>query len=402
LRCDSDATITGTGSIHLFRPGNDAQLNSGAGATLTIGQDQTVFGRGEVNAALINMGTIDANISGSALTLQSEPKTNHAIMQASNGGILDLSNVTLTQGPAGVIRADGGSVNARVGSCSVTGGTIESINAGVLLIRPSVTLSLDDVILDGEMNMHGGGTLVVGPLGVSHNGMITVNSNSSSADAVVQIANGGTLDGTGEVLLNRPSNDSQILTAAGEAGTLAGSLRVTGQGNINGDITIACVLEPGSTLPQSIGHSGTITFDPGGRYRVRIVSTGSHGRFDGSADVILGGTLELVFEGGYTPSDYDSFTIITAGSVSGDFDAVDAPPLSSGRVYRIVKTATDVEVIISCGPDLNNDGLLDFFDVLEFLQAFSSLDPIADFNEDGLHDFFDVLAFLSAFSAGCP
>jgi len=47
-------------------------------------------------------------------------------------------------------------------------------------------------------------------------------------------------------------------------------------------------------------------------------------------------------------------------------------------------------------------GVLDFFDVLAFLQAYSGSDPSADLNDDGVFDFFDVLAFLEAFSAGCP
>ncbi|GAB4383482.1 MAG: hypothetical protein Kow0022_03370 [Phycisphaerales bacterium] len=55
-----------------------------------------------------------------------------------------------------------------------------------------------------------------------------------------------------------------------------------------------------------------------------------------------------------------------------------------------------------CAPDLNNDGVLNFFDVQAFLQAFSVQDPVADFNNDSQFDFFDVQAFLQAFSAGCP
>ncbi len=55
-----------------------------------------------------------------------------------------------------------------------------------------------------------------------------------------------------------------------------------------------------------------------------------------------------------------------------------------------------------CPADLNNDGLLDFFDLQAFLNAFSANDPLADFINDGLFDFFDVQAFLNAFSAGCP
>ncbi|GAB4385171.1 MAG: hypothetical protein Kow0022_10090 [Phycisphaerales bacterium] len=55
----------------------------------------------------------------------------------------------------------------------------------------------------------------------------------------------------------------------------------------------------------------------------------------------------------------------------------------------------------SCQPDLNADGMLDFFDVQQFLSLFSAHDPRADFNTDGLFDFFDVQTFLSLFSAGC-
>jgi subtilisin family serine protease len=55
-----------------------------------------------------------------------------------------------------------------------------------------------------------------------------------------------------------------------------------------------------------------------------------------------------------------------------------------------------------CPADLNDDGLLDFFDVQQFLNYYSLGDLRADFIADGLLDFFDVSAFLQAFSAGCP
>jgi len=55
-----------------------------------------------------------------------------------------------------------------------------------------------------------------------------------------------------------------------------------------------------------------------------------------------------------------------------------------------------------CPADLDPDGILDFFDVSAFLDAFAAQDPIADFTEDGIYDFFDVSDFLDAFGAGCP
>ncbi len=58
--------------------------------------------------------------------------------------------------------------------------------------------------------------------------------------------------------------------------------------------------------------------------------------------------------------------------------------------------------IAVCTADLSNDGLLDFFDVSDFLDAFGAHAPAADFDGNGLFDFFDVSAFLDAFGSGCP
>lgn len=55
-----------------------------------------------------------------------------------------------------------------------------------------------------------------------------------------------------------------------------------------------------------------------------------------------------------------------------------------------------------CAADFNRDGMLDFFDVLGYLAAFSAGELRADFTCDGLLDFFDVQEFLGDFSTGCP
>lgn len=53
-----------------------------------------------------------------------------------------------------------------------------------------------------------------------------------------------------------------------------------------------------------------------------------------------------------------------------------------------------------CNPaDLNEDGVLNFFDVSLFLTDFNAG---GDYNGDGSTNFFDVSAFLTDFNAGCP
>ncbi len=54
-----------------------------------------------------------------------------------------------------------------------------------------------------------------------------------------------------------------------------------------------------------------------------------------------------------------------------------------------------------CPADINGDGIVDFFDYLDFVAAFSGGMPIADFNGDTVIDFFDYLDFVAAFSNGC-
>ena len=54
-----------------------------------------------------------------------------------------------------------------------------------------------------------------------------------------------------------------------------------------------------------------------------------------------------------------------------------------------------------CLADFNADGNVDFFDYLDFVDAFSSNLMTADFNGDTTIDFFDYLDFVDAFSIGC-
>lgn len=54
-----------------------------------------------------------------------------------------------------------------------------------------------------------------------------------------------------------------------------------------------------------------------------------------------------------------------------------------------------------CNADFNADGVVDFFDYLDFVSVFADGSAGADFNADTVVDFFDYLDFVAAFSAGC-
>ncbi len=73
----------------------------------------------------------------------------------------------------------------------------------------------------------------------------------------------------------------------------------------------------------------------------------------------------------------------------------------SGSCGEAMSDAAQLEIIECCLADFNRDGVLDFFDYLDFVDAFASGDIYSDFNEDGIVDFFDYLDFVDGFSTGC-
>ncbi len=109
-------------------------------------------------------------------------------------------------------------------------------------------------------------------------------------------------------------------------------------------------------------------------------------------------------------------TTAGAGSELADLNGDGRPDLAYGisggiavALAIFAPTSADVdgdgvpdECAGCCAADFNCDGTVDFFDYLDFVDAFSSGAASADFNSDGVIDFFDYLDFVDAFSIGCP
>jgi hypothetical protein len=115
---------------------------------------------------------------------------------------------------------------------------------------------------------------------------------------------------------------------------------------------------------------------------------------------------------GAQPFEVNWFTIDAGGGTvgAGSFDlayALGQPdasePLNGGSFVLTSGFFAGLVTPPNCSPaDLAEPyGMLNFFDVSAFLQAFTAQSPQADFNNDGQFNFFDVSAFLSAYGAGC-
>ncbi len=82
--------------------------------------------------------------------------------------------------------------------------------------------------------------------------------------------------------------------------------------------------------------------------------------------------------------------------------AADCDALNQTALYLAAKYGIATAYLPpGCPADFNADCTVDFFDYLDFVDAFSTGLSRADFNLDQVIDFFDYLDFVDAFSTGC-
>ncbi|MGO9169712.1 MAG: hypothetical protein ACLP56_22830, partial [Candidatus Sulfotelmatobacter sp.] len=133
LILDANVTLSGGGTLVLGSgtPYNTIQANS---APYTLTNQSTIEGQGQIGVgtelALSNSGTINANVSGGTLLLNSNAtNTNSGTLEATNGGTLELSGVSWTN-TGGTITAATGSAVVLANGVTVTGGTFSTSGSG--------------------------------------------------------------------------------------------------------------------------------------------------------------------------------------------------------------------------------------------------------------------------------
>ena len=73
---------------------------------------------------------------------------------------------------------------------------------------------------------------------------------------------------------------------------------------------------------------------------------------------------------------------------------------ANGTVKIEIANLNDCGLV--CQADLTGDGLVDFFDVSNFLSLYAAQDNSIDFDGSGTIDFADVSEFLNLYAIGCP
>ncbi len=378
-------SISGSGQIQMSLASgdtNDAKIEAAVGITAVIGAGQIITGAGRFVGDFMSDARIEATSEIYPLELRG------SVTQAS-----------------GVIAADNAAfalVNA-----SVTGGTFETSNAGVVTAASGADNAIADLTNTGDLGIDGTGSTLTASGAIVNNGRILINRTAQVFNATLALSHAASITGTGEINLASPSDfaDARINVPAGSA-TIGPGQTLTGEGRTVGNLNILGTIAPGSGAGQIQCNSGTITLGATSTLEVELAAAdgGSHDRIIGSADHVLAGDLMISEIDGYIPVVGDEFVLIDAASVTGKFDSATFPATLPNRVYRVFYESDRVLLVYTCDGDFAPPyDVLDFSDVLAFLTAFSTGDSLVDLAPPfGVFDFSDVIAFLTAFGAGCP
>ncbi|MGD0461038.1 MAG: PEP-CTERM sorting domain-containing protein [Tepidisphaeraceae bacterium] len=284
LLVNSNLLLTGSGTVTLNYSSTSALIATGTGDTLTLDTHQTINGLGAITAALINNGTVNSNVNGQAITLETNNVTNNSLMESTGGGNLTINGITITQGSAGEISAAGANSTVDLISATITDGTLISSGGGIIQTT-SGTSTIGSLTNSATFNITDNTNLdVTGNL--TDNGLITVNSNQSYPSTLT--FSGGTLSGSGTITLNN-SNTSAVL-----AGTLTQSIGHT----INGFGTITAALTNNGTVNANVnGQALTLQTGPMTNNNL-IEATGIAGLNIGSVTITQGTNGQISAAGG--------------------------------------------------------------------------------------------------------
>lgn len=262
-----DAQIDGSGYMALYRT---TMIDSSGGGVFTNGASHTI-GAGSstaIQCSLVNNGDIGCNDSAGNLTFLNGPTvTNNGVLHASIGVLQQAGNSILT--------------NYNAATQTLTGGIYETINGGTLNLNIGpIAINAATVILSGQ-------------------------GNFSPINSIQQ--NLGTLAILGGRSFSTPTasgkSERDVLDVADLAN--AGTIKLDENSALN--------------------VSGNYSQGSNSRLYIEIGSNGPNPNFhplNVSGAATLAGTLDVRLVNGFVPGPTQTFPIINAASISGNFTQV--------------------------------------------------------------------------------
>jgi len=329
------AAVTGDGSLRL------------AGATVTVSNDVSATNVALAAGVLTGTGTlacedslewISGTMTGAGETLITKDAT-----ATLTGGFLKSAQMRTLTNEGLVIWTDGGTLDLSNGATFFNVGTFELFNDALVNFSFGSAAAFNNLGTFTKLNS-GGETQFVG-VPFNNSGQVEVQTGTLRMFSPYTQTNGATTVSGGAML-----RSSQPISLQG--GILGGT------GTVNASVqNTGAEVSPGMPV-GTLTVTGNYTQSAGGTLRIELggpTPGTEHDQLAVTGTASLGGALVVELIDGFVPGVAQSFTILTAGSVTGTFATVTLPP----GFLELVKSPTAVIV----GPcDLDSDGDWDLDD----------------------------------------
>ncbi|QDV47603.1 FG-GAP repeat protein [Stieleria neptunia] len=312
------------------------------------------------------------NVSGLAgLSVQGPLNVGGETLQIDSLGAVDVDGLTSVSG--GTIDAPGG-IHLESSEVLYGHGSVDapvSSDAG-----STITLSADSSLGDATSpdGIHLDGRLNLGPHTITlrdgHKAVLgqqtTLGSASENGTLVsdngIELADTRTLIGRGVINTINGEFENQGFVQGTGPGLIFNHL-VTGAGDFGGVTTFNGGTDFGNSPTQT--DAGVMSFTAANTHTVELGGLIAGGEYDqvNAESANLDGILDVRFidlGNGYQPQVGDSFSILTADSISGSFPCVDLPSLPEDLAWDVIYDSDEVRLDIVRIPDVEsiviNDG----------------------------------------------
>ncbi|MCB1687956.1 MAG: choice-of-anchor D domain-containing protein [Halioglobus sp.] len=373
LSFEGNNLLDGSGTVIFGDTGPGNRLDLDGNGTTTVGAGITIRGENgsigrQLNIGgtqvLVNEGLISADVNGGTINIQESAVTNNNVMEARNGGTLDLR--TDVDNSAGEILADNSVVN--LNGMRVEGGQMNSTGTGKFLTTSSFSNFLEAVTLTGKLDMATNinsrqrivnGLTLDGTIDINNNGILSFEGNNS-LDGNGTVIFGATgpgnrfdLDGNGTTTLGSD------ITIRGENGTIGNQINIGGTQTLVNNGLISADVNGGTitVLQSEVTNNNVMEARNGATLDLRIGIDNSAGEILADNSVVnltgmrvKGGQLNSTGTGKFLNTS-SSANFLEAVALTGTLDMA----TNVNTRQRIVDGLTLDGTI-----DINNNGILSF------------------------------------------
>ena len=258
-------------------------------------------------------------------------------------------------------RREIGGGHSRQFSHAETGNVTGMLELGNSITTNAATITLTGAPAEiynssGETNALG--TLVAnattGILSLQSGQKLTTTTNFSNAGKMTVALKSGFAAGGSYTQTGRTTTVDGTLAASSGLNVQSGT--VLGKGTLAAAVTSTGTITVGDSTakPGTLTVTGSYAQNASGALNVAINGTtigSQYSQLAVSNGVSLGGTLTLKRAKSFTPAIGDVFTILTGGTVTGEFATVNGLSINSGEHFEIGYTPTAVTLTVDSGPE---------------------------------------------------